>query len=222
MKDEIGTLKPGVDGRRQRCWPTSAAAGCCRTTKTRRCVAERFMPARLLPARRQALRCRRGDPAPADPGRRRMTAEQRGLWASAHRSGARKTRASCTGSAASSATSRRPACWKSPSCAAPSPMPGCCGVTKPAGAEKRVFTLADLPGVRTIRANSALPGFRVSEQPALAAGQAAPCRRSHRRLRGRHARRGRGSRGRLRARLRGAAGGARHAGRAAARPAADP
>jgi len=42
------------------------------------------------------------------------------------------------------------------------------GVTKPAGAEKRVFTLADLPGVRTIRANSALPGFRVSEQPALA------------------------------------------------------
>jgi aerobic carbon-monoxide dehydrogenase large subunit len=45
------------------------------------------------------------------------------------------------------------------------------GVTKPAGAEKRVFTLADLGSVRTIRANSALPGFRVSEQPALAAGK---------------------------------------------------
>jgi aerobic carbon-monoxide dehydrogenase large subunit len=45
------------------------------------------------------------------------------------------------------------------------------GITKPAGAEKRVFTLADLPGVRTIRANSALPGFRVSEQPALADGK---------------------------------------------------
>src|SRR5580693_6069986 len=41
-------------------------------------------------------------------------------------------------------------------------------VTKPAGAEKRVFTIDDLPGARTIRANSALPGFRVSEQPALA------------------------------------------------------
>src|SRR5262249_58581172 len=33
------------------------------------------------------------------------------------------------------------------------------------------FPLADLPGVRTIRANSALPGFRVSEQPALAQGK---------------------------------------------------
>src|SRR5882757_2294570 len=42
------------------------------------------------------------------------------------------------------------------------------GVTKPAGAEKHVFALADLANVRTIRANSALPGFRVSEQPALA------------------------------------------------------
>jgi carbon-monoxide dehydrogenase large subunit len=45
------------------------------------------------------------------------------------------------------------------------------GVTKPAGAEKRVFTLADLGDVRTIRANSALLGFRVSEQPALAIGK---------------------------------------------------
>jgi carbon-monoxide dehydrogenase large subunit len=45
------------------------------------------------------------------------------------------------------------------------------GVTKPPGAEKRVFTLADLGSVRTIRANSALPGFRVSEQPALASGK---------------------------------------------------
>ncbi len=42
------------------------------------------------------------------------------------------------------------------------------GVTKPAGHEKRVFTIADLDDVRTIRANSALPGFRVSEQPVLA------------------------------------------------------
>ena len=42
------------------------------------------------------------------------------------------------------------------------------GVTKPTGGEKRVFTLDDLPGMGTIRANSALPGFRVSEQPVLA------------------------------------------------------
>src|SRR5258708_810783 len=42
------------------------------------------------------------------------------------------------------------------------------GVTKPVGGERHVFTIADLDGVGTIRANSALPGFRVSEQPALA------------------------------------------------------
>jgi carbon-monoxide dehydrogenase large subunit len=45
------------------------------------------------------------------------------------------------------------------------------GVTRPAGAEGAVFTIADLPGVRTIRANSALPGFRVSEQPVLVKGK---------------------------------------------------
>jgi carbon-monoxide dehydrogenase large subunit len=45
------------------------------------------------------------------------------------------------------------------------------GVTKPEGAEESVFTIEDLPGVRTIRANSALPGFRVSEQPVLATGK---------------------------------------------------
>ncbi len=42
------------------------------------------------------------------------------------------------------------------------------GVTRPAGAERRVFTIDDLVGVRTIRANSAFSGFRSSEQPALA------------------------------------------------------
>ena len=41
-------------------------------------------------------------------------------------------------------------------------------VTKPPNQEKRVFTIGDLDGVGTIRANSALPGFRVSEQPVLA------------------------------------------------------
>ncbi len=44
-------------------------------------------------------------------------------------------------------------------------------VTKPAGAEQRVFVAADLPEIGPIRANSALPGFRVSEQPALAQGK---------------------------------------------------
>jgi len=45
------------------------------------------------------------------------------------------------------------------------------GVIKPAGAEDSVFTIEDLPEARTIRANSALPGFRVSEQPVLARGK---------------------------------------------------
>ncbi len=42
------------------------------------------------------------------------------------------------------------------------------GVAKPAGSEGRVFVAADLPGLGAIRANSALPGFRASEQTALA------------------------------------------------------
>ena len=43
------------------------------------------------------------------------------------------------------------------------------GVTKPAGEEGRVFTAADLAGVRPIVARSGLPGFKLSEQPVLAA-----------------------------------------------------
>ncbi len=42
------------------------------------------------------------------------------------------------------------------------------GVRKPAGFENRVFTAADLTGVGPIVANSALPGFKPSAQPALA------------------------------------------------------
>ncbi|WP_149535939.1 xanthine dehydrogenase family protein molybdopterin-binding subunit [Siccirubricoccus phaeus] len=45
------------------------------------------------------------------------------------------------------------------------------GVTKPAGAQDRVFLAADLPEIAPIRAVSALPGFRVSEQTALATGK---------------------------------------------------
>ena len=41
-------------------------------------------------------------------------------------------------------------------------------VTKPAGEEGRVFTAADLAGVRPIVARSGLPGFKLSEQPVLA------------------------------------------------------
>ncbi len=41
---------------------------------------------------------------------------------------------------------------------------------KPAGREARVFTAADLAGVRPIIANSALPGFKPSVQPVLADG----------------------------------------------------
>ena len=46
-----------------------------------------------------------------------------------------------------------------------------CGVTKPAGGEAQVFTAADLAGVKPIVARSGLPGFKVSEQPVLAAGR---------------------------------------------------
>ena len=41
-------------------------------------------------------------------------------------------------------------------------------VTKPPGAEDRVFVAADLEGVKGILADSALPGFKSSEQPILA------------------------------------------------------
>ena len=44
-------------------------------------------------------------------------------------------------------------------------------VRKPKGAERCVFTAADLTGVRPIVANSALPGFRTSAQPVLADGK---------------------------------------------------
>ncbi len=44
-------------------------------------------------------------------------------------------------------------------------------LTKPAGHEQQVFTIDDLPEIKTIRANSALPGFRVSEQSVLARGK---------------------------------------------------
>ena len=44
-------------------------------------------------------------------------------------------------------------------------------VTKPPGDEARVFTAADLAAVRPIVARSGLPGFKVSEQPVLAAGR---------------------------------------------------
>ena len=42
---------------------------------------------------------------------------------------------------------------------------------KPAGDEARVYTAADLAGVRPIVARSGLPGFKVSEQPVLAANR---------------------------------------------------
>ena len=45
------------------------------------------------------------------------------------------------------------------------------GVTKPAGAEGAVFTAADLVDVLPIVANSGLPGFKPSAQPALAEGK---------------------------------------------------
>ena len=45
------------------------------------------------------------------------------------------------------------------------------GVDIPEAVRDRVFTAADLDGVRAIRAVSGLPGFKVSEQPPLATGK---------------------------------------------------
>ena len=45
------------------------------------------------------------------------------------------------------------------------------GIEKPAGLEHVVYTMADLPGVLPIVANSSLPGFKSSEQPVLASGK---------------------------------------------------
>lgn len=45
------------------------------------------------------------------------------------------------------------------------------GTTKPPDGEAQVYTAADLVGVRPIVARSGLPGFKVSEQPALAASR---------------------------------------------------
>ncbi|MCH8506788.1 MAG: molybdopterin-dependent oxidoreductase, partial [Ectothiorhodospiraceae bacterium] len=42
-------------------------------------------------------------------------------------------------------------------------------IHKPEGGEGSVFIAADLDGVKAIRAVSALPGFKISEQPVLAA-----------------------------------------------------
>jgi carbon-monoxide dehydrogenase large subunit len=44
-------------------------------------------------------------------------------------------------------------------------------ITKPAGAENRVFTMDDLTGVQPIRAFTSLPGFKRSEQWPLARGK---------------------------------------------------
>ena len=45
------------------------------------------------------------------------------------------------------------------------------GVDVPAGYRESVFTADDLAGVKPIRAVSGLPGFKISEQPVLAAGK---------------------------------------------------
>jgi carbon-monoxide dehydrogenase large subunit len=44
-------------------------------------------------------------------------------------------------------------------------------IVKPAGAEDRVFTAADLAGVQPMRAPSKLPGYKASDYPALATGK---------------------------------------------------
>ena len=45
------------------------------------------------------------------------------------------------------------------------------GITKPEGAENRVFTADDMSDLRPIRAESTLPSYRASDYPALAQGK---------------------------------------------------
>lgn len=45
------------------------------------------------------------------------------------------------------------------------------GITKPAGAENRVFIAEDMADLRPIRAESTLPSYRMSDYPALARGK---------------------------------------------------
>ena len=167
MQDEIGTLKPGVEA------DVSVLAD---ETRPLRAAGQRghagrgraFHPAGLLPARRQALRCRRRDPAPAAAGRRRMTAEPGGLGVGA--SLRRKEDARFLhGRGRFVGDITRPgmlevAFLRSPVAHA--------RLQRRHQARRRRRSTSSRstisPGIGTIRANSALPGFRVSEQPALA------------------------------------------------------
>ncbi len=86
IPDEIGALKPGMDGRcfraRRRSRPLPAAG----TTSDTEVVAERLLRARLLPARRPALRRDCADPAARDRG---VVDAARG-WATLEPGGARR------------------------------------------------------------------------------------------------------------------------------------
>ncbi len=93
-------------------------------------------------------------------------------------------------------------------------------IAKPAGREARVYVAADLTGVKPIRADSGLPGFKSSDAADPRHRQGAPRRRDDGDVRRAHARRSRGPRRRGGGRHRGAARRARHARGAAARRAA--
>ena len=116
MTDEIGTLKPGVEADVSVLDDESGRL-VLKDNEEHAVLAERFLaPVFCLRAGKRYDADAAILPA-ADPGRRRMTAEPWRGSASAHRFAARKTRASCTGAAASSATSARRACWRWRSCA---------------------------------------------------------------------------------------------------------
>jgi len=59
-------------------------------------------------------------------------------------------------------------CWEAAFVRSPLAHARVRGITKPQGAESRVFTAADMPDLKPIQAHSSLPSYRASDYPALA------------------------------------------------------
>ena len=162
-----------------RCWPTSAAASCCRTTRTRRSSPSISSGRSSACAPASASTADARDPAPAAAGRRRMTRRAEAGSASARRSAARRTRASCTAAAASSATSRRPGMLEVAFLRSPVAHARLRGVDQARGRrEARVH--ARRPAGRADR-SAPTPRCRASASPSSRRWRAASCAMSARR-----------------------------------------
>ncbi len=138
----------------------------------------------------------------------------RSATASATACRARRTTATCAGAANSSPTSACAGMMELAFVRSPLAHARLRGVRMPAGAAAgRVVHGADLDGVRPIAAISALPGFKRSEQPVLAAGKVRHVGEAIAACVAADPRRSRGPCRAGRARFRGTAGGRRHAAR---------